>query len=222
MTTQTDLLEAALPKGTGARASRTWVAIRNLGPQHRGRILTHLLALNEKDRLLRFGQVATDEQIRTYAEHLDFERDLVFGVFSRRLQLLAMAHLAFEPSTDPSAAAVEFGVSVLERARGRGYGAQLFDHAVTHARNRGARDMLIYIARENSAMLAIVRRAGASMRFDGAEVTARLPLPSDTLASQLEELLGHQAAEIDYRMKMHVLRLDRLWPGGLPARSRRH
>ena len=222
MTTQTDLLEAALPKGTGARASRTWVAIRNLGPQHRGRILTHLLALNEKDRLLRFGQVATDEQIRTYAEHLDFERDLVFGVFSRRLQLLAMAHLAFEPSTDPPAAAVEFGVSVLERARGRGYGAQLFDHAVTHARNRGARDMLIYIARENSAMLAIVRRAGASMRFDGAEVTARLPLPSDTLASQLEELVGHQAAEIDYRMKMHVLRLDRLWPGGLPARSRRH
>jgi GNAT superfamily N-acetyltransferase len=222
MTSQTDLLEAALPKGTGARASRTWVAIRNLGPQHRGRILTHLLALNDKDRLLRFGQVATDEQIRTYVEHLDFERDLVFGVFSRRLQLLAMAHLAFEPSTDPPAAAAEFGVSVLERARGRGYGAQLFDHAVTHARNRGARDMLIHIARENSAMLAIVRHAGASMRFEGAEVTARLPLPSDTLASQFEELLGHQAAEIDYRMKIHVLRLDRLWPGGLPARSRRH
>lgn len=222
MTTQIDALEAALPKGTGTRASRTWVAIRNLGPQHRGRILSHLLALNGQDRLLRFGQVATDENIRNYVEHLDFERDLVFGVFSRRLQLLAMAHLAFEPSTNPQAAAVEFGVSVLARARGRGYGAQLFDHAVTHARNRGAKNMLVYIARDNSAMLAIVRRSGASMRFDGAEVTAQLPLPSDTLASQLEELVGHQAAEIDYRMKMHVLRLDRLWPGCLPARSRRH
>ena len=66
-----------------------------------------------------------------YVEHLDFERDLVFGVFNRRLQLLAMAHLAFEPPADPPAAAVEFGVSVLERARGRGYGARLFDHAVT-------------------------------------------------------------------------------------------
>lgn len=181
-----------------------------------------MLALNEPDRLLRFGQIATDEQIQHYVEHIDFDRDLVFGVFNRRLQLVAMAHLAFESSTDQAVPAAEFGVSVLERARGRGYGAQLFDHAVTHARNRGARNLLIYIARDNTAMLSIVRRAGARMRFDGAEVTAELPLPADTLASQLEELVGQRAAEFDYSIKMHVLRLDKLWPGRPPATSRKH
>ncbi|MBE0549300.1 MAG: GNAT family N-acetyltransferase [Rubrivivax sp.] len=222
MTQQTEALEAALPSDAGTRARRTWVAIRDLGPHHSTRILAHLLALNEPDRLLRFGQAATDEQIQHYVKHIDFERDLVFGVFNRRLQLVAMAHLAFAPSIDQPARAAEFGVSVLERARGRGHGAQLFDHAVTHARNRGARNLLIYIARENSAMMGIVRRAGASLQFDGADVTAELPLPLDTLGSQLEELVSQRAAEIDYRIKWHVLQLDKLWPGCMSATSRRH
>jgi len=222
MTQQTDALEAALPTDTGERAAPSWVAIRNLGPRHRNRILAHLLALNERDRLLRFGQAATDEQIGGYVDHTDFERDLLFGIFNRRLQLLAMTHLAFEPTGDHPVPVAEFGVSVLEHARGRGYGAQLFGHAVTHARNRGAKNLLIHVARENTAMLGIVRRAGASLQFDGADVTAELPLPAVTLVSQFEELVAQRAAEIDYRIKRHVLRLDRLWPACLPAKSRKH
>jgi len=222
MTQQTDALEAALPTDTGARAAPSWVAIRNLGPRHRHRILAHLLALNERDRLLRFGQAATDEQIGGYVDHMDFERDLLFGIFNRRLQLLAMAHLAFEPTGEQPVPVAEFGVSVLEHARGRGYGGQLFGHAVTHARNRGVKNLLIHLARENTAMLGIVRRAGASLQFDGADITARLPLPTETLGSQFEELVGQRAAEIDYRIKRHVLRLDRLWPACLPAMSRKH
>lgn len=212
MTRQTETLEAALPSSVGARAPGAWVPIRNLSPHHTPRVGDHLLALNEGDRLLRFGFLATDEQIRSYVDQIDFERDLVFGIFDRCLKLLAMAHLAFEPAGDRPATVVEFGVSVSERARGRGYGARLFDHAVTHARNRGAKTMMIHIARDNSAMLGIVRRAGAEVEFDGSEAVARLLLPQDTLGSQIEELVGHQAADLDYRIKMQVLRLDRLRP----------
>ena len=90
-------------------------------------------------------------------------------------------------------------------------------NAVTHARNRGARNLWIHIARENSAMLAIVRHAGADVRFDGAEVTAQLPLPQDTLATQVDELLGDRAAELDYRFERHALRLDKLREVCLPS-----
>jgi GNAT superfamily N-acetyltransferase len=214
MTQQTEALEAALPSAAAPRPAWSWVAIRNLGPQHAARLVTHLQALSEADRLLRFGLVATDEQIEAYVGHIDFERDLVFGIFNRRLQLVAMAHLAFGAADDPSHAAAEFGVSVLERVRGRGLGGRLFDHAVMHARNRGIKTMLIHVARGNSAMLAIVRRAGAEVQFDGAEAVGRLLLPPDTLGSQIEELVGHQAAELDYHIKMHLLRLDNLRPRG--------
>lgn len=212
MTRQTETLEAALPGAATVRAHSAWVPIRNLGPQHRPRVGDHLLALNERDRRLRFGMLATDEQIRAYVRQIDFERDLVFGIFDRHLQVLAMAHLAFEPAGDRPATVVEFGVSVTERARGRGCGGRLFEHAVMHARNRDAQTMMIHVERDNTAMLGIVRRAGAEVAFDGAEAVARLLLPPDTLGSQIEELVGHQAAEMDSRIKMQVLRLDRLRP----------
>jgi len=57
------------------------------------------------------------------------------------------------------------------------------------------------------------------VQFDGAEATAQLPLPQDTLATQIEELVGHQAAEVDYRFKRQVLRLDKLRKVCFPSPS---
>ena len=110
------------------------VPIRSLGPGHRERIRAHLLALDEHDRYLRFGYPASDEQIGHYVDGLDFDRDEIFGIYNRRLELIAVAHLAFMQEADAPAGA-EFGVSVLKKARGRGYGARLFERAVMHARN---------------------------------------------------------------------------------------
>ena len=61
------------------------VPIRSIGPRHTERIAAHLLALEPRDRYLRFGYSANDEQIRRYVEGLDFERQ-IFGA----LKLLAM------------------------------------------------------------------------------------------------------------------------------------
>ena len=110
------------------------VPIRSLGAHHRQRIEDHLLALEPSDRYLRFGYAANDDQVRRYAQQLDFERDEIFGIFNRRLELVAMAHVAYSDQLGHQHCA-EFGVSVLSRARGRGYGARLFDRAVMHARN---------------------------------------------------------------------------------------
>ena len=100
------------------------VPIRSLGPRHRDRIAAHLLGLEGYDRYLRFGYNATDEQVQRYVDGLDFERDEIFGIYNRKLELIAMAHLAF--SHDPShRSCAEFGVSVLKKARGRGYGEMM-------------------------------------------------------------------------------------------------
>ncbi|MBC7957283.1 MAG: GNAT family N-acetyltransferase [Cytophagales bacterium] len=181
-----------------------WVPIRTLGERHRQRVLQHLLALPVADRVLRFGHVAGDEMIANYVAGINFIDDDVFGVFDRRLQLVAMAHLA-RPAADPPTA--EFGVSVDASQRGRGIGGRLFERAVMHARNRGVQTLLVYIARDNVPMLALARRAGGTVQFEGSEGLARLALPADTLGSQIEELFDQQAAEFDYRLKMHTLRI---------------
>jgi GNAT superfamily N-acetyltransferase len=185
-----------------------WIPIRSLSERHRSRVLAHLLTLNPADRYLRFGYVANDAQIGHYVDLLDFRRDEVFGVFNRKLDLIAMAHLAYLPAVPNKEDAAEFGVSVLGRTRGRGYGARLFDHAVLHARNRHVQILIIHALSENTAMLKIARKAGAQVVRDGGESEARLRLPKESLASHLEAIVEDQAAEFDYRLKSQAQRMD--------------
>jgi ribosomal protein S18 acetylase RimI-like enzyme len=182
--------------------ARRWIPIRSLAERHRPRIVAHLMALPEHDRYLRFGYAASDAQIARYTELIDFAQDEVFGVFNRRLELIAVAHLAGLPEKREA----EFGVSVLPKARGRGCGARLFDHAVLHARNRGVDTLLIHALSENTAMLRIARNAGATVQRDGGEALARLQLPPDSLRSHIDAFIESSAAEVDYRLKAQGLK----------------
>lgn len=179
------------------------VPIRSLGPSHRARIAAQLVALDEHDRYLRFGYTATDEQIERYVGGLDFERDEIFGIYNRKLELIAMAHLAF--SHDPALrSCAEFGVSVLKKARGRGYGTRLFDRAVMHARNEGVELLFIHALSENIAMIKIARNSGATLERAGSETDAYLRLPPATLNTRVSEMLEEQLAQTDYRLKVQA------------------
>ena len=188
---------------------RSWVPVRSLTSRHRDRLREHLLALDESDRYLRFGFAASDAQIQHYTDTLDFERDEVFGIFNRRLDLIAIAHLAYAPAPqiEGQPPMAEFGVSVNRAARGRGLGARLFDHAILHARNRRIRRIFVYALSENTAMLKIARNAGAAIERAGSESEAWLTLPPNDFASQVGEIVETQAAEWDYHMKSNAKRL---------------
>jgi RimJ/RimL family protein N-acetyltransferase len=214
----------AEPAGTGPAADRStwsrsmarraksgwhwqWIPIRVLKTRHRERIAQHLLALSARDRYLRFGYPASDERIRHYVAALDFQRDELFGIFNRRLELVAMTHLAYadgetltgvDGDHQPMA---EFAVSVAIETRGRRYGARLFAHATMHARNRHVDRLFIHALSENTPMLRIARHAGATVVHEGGESEAWLQLPGDNIASHMEELISSQAAEINYGLK---------------------
>lgn len=199
-----------------AAAGQQWVPIRKLAERHRPRVLQHLLGLEPRDRYLRFGYAAGDHQIEQYVARLDFDRDEIFGIFNRRLELVAVAHLAYLCADGLPGAEAEFGVSVSARARGRGWGSRLFGLCMVHARNRGVYTLLIHALAENSAMLRIARNACAEVGFDGPDAVARVYLPPQDLASQVEAVVEQQVADFDYGLKRHARRFDRwlnLWGG---------
>lgn len=218
---QPDIPSNSVDSEAARRTSWSWVPIRSLGPRHRERILAHLQALEEHARFLRFGYPATDAQLSGYVDRIDFDHDEVFGIFNRRLDLIAMAHLAHpEASNVPDRPRMsEFGVSVLARARRRGFGRRLFEHAMLHARNRGVRALFIHALSENAPMLKIARDAGATVHREGAESEAWLELPPGSFASQIDEMVGTHAAEIDYRIKEHAHHVGELM-GWRDAESR--
>jgi len=195
------------------------VPIRSVGPGERERICAHLLALEPHDRYLRFGYAASDEQVRRYVEGLDFERDDIFGIYNRRLELIAMAHLAFAPQ-DRASHRAEFGVSVSRHARGRGYGARLFERAEVAARNAGVRILIIHALSENAAMLKIARNAGASVVRSGAEAEAYLELAEPTLDSRMSEIALEQFAEIDFHLKSRAKQFWTLLRGAQDVRDK--
>lgn len=200
---------ASEPPRSGDRVSRKpalMLPIRSLGENHRARIAVHLKALDVHDRYLRFGFAATDEQIDHYVSRLDFDRDEIFGIYNRHLHLIAMAHLAYASGAGAKDSS-EFGVSVLRRARGRGYGARLFERAVMNARNQGVRTMFIQMLSENTAMLRIARHAGARVEHDGAESQAYLFLSPGNLRSRLTESVRERLARANYWLKLQAKQL---------------
>ena len=193
----------AVPAVGGRFAKAALVPIRGLRPRHRAAVLAHLLELSPADRYMRFGYAAQDTQIERYVGALDFDRDQVYGIFNRRLRLIAIAHLAY--SQDPQAdRCAEFGVSVLPAYRGKGLGAKLFARAQLHAQNDRISLLFIHALSENSAMLKIARKAGATVERFGSESDAYLKLPRPTLHSQWSEAVDTQIAVTDYRLKVQA------------------
>jgi RimJ/RimL family protein N-acetyltransferase len=183
-----------------ASSETVLVPICPLGAEHLPELQKHLLALSAHDRYLRFGYAATDEQIMRYVGGLNFERDEIYGIFNRHLEILAMAHLAIMDASgkEPSA---EFGVSVCTSARGRGYGGRLFDRAVMHARNQNISLIYIHALSENAPMIRIARKSGATLERDGSETEAYLRLPKRTIESRFSELVSDQFAHANYSIK---------------------
>ena len=183
------------------------VPIRRMGAAFRPQIAIHLLSLDERDRYLRFGYAASDQQVRGYVDGIHYERDQLYGIFNRKLRLIAMAHLAHMEDNGPIKSA-EFGVSVLKYARGRGYGSLLFERAATHAVNSGIDRLYIYALSENLVMLHIAQKAGAVIEHMGGESEACVRLPEPTFRSMLEERLSSHVGYVDYWLKAeaHALR----------------
>jgi RimJ/RimL family protein N-acetyltransferase len=189
--------------------ARPWVPVRSLSERHRARLLAHLLSLPGADRYLRFGYAASDAQIAYYADQIDFQRDAVFGIFNRRLELLAVAHLAALPEHPVLAEQqAEFGVSVLPQARQRGFATRLFEHCILHAATRGVDSLLVHALTQNATMLHIARKAGAVIEQHGVESEAFLRLPESTWRDSLAARLEDRAADWDYRLKVQAKRLN--------------
>jgi RimJ/RimL family protein N-acetyltransferase len=193
--------------GTSARPS---VLVKALGRRDRRRMLKHFLGLDEADRLLRFGTVLPDEQVRAYVNKIDFSRDIVFGVVSRGFQLVGVGHLAFAPPepgragrTDKQRVA-EFGVSVSKSARGQGVGSCLFERAAIHCRNSDIDTLYMHCLSSNRTMMHIAKKAGMEIKREYGEADAYLHLPPPSPGSVMREALEEQFAVIDYTVKANA------------------
>ena len=188
------------------------VLVKELGERDRRRVLRHFLALDDSDRLLRFGMVLPDDSIRAYVGKIDFSRDIVLGVLNRVFQLVGVGHLAFAPKDAEPARSqattkervAEFGVSVSKSARGQGVGSRLFERAAMHCRNSDVDTLYMQCLSSNKTMMHIAKKAGMQIKREHGEADAYLHLPPPSPGSVMKEALEEQFAMIDYTVKANA------------------
>lgn len=155
-------------------AEKPTIRVKELSERDRRRLLMHFLALNDNDRLLRFGRAFPDEMITRYVQMLDFSRDAVFGVYNTDLELVGVGHLAFVPKeampalseATVKARIAEFGVSVSASARGMGIGSKLFERAAIRCRNEDVDTLYMHCLSSNQTIIHIAKKAGMEIRRD--------------------------------------------------------
>ena len=196
--------------------ARMPVLVRELSAVDRERLLTHFLALDEDDRLLRFGQIVPDHVIENYVRNLNFSNDKVFGVFGSSLELIGVGHLAYLPAEGDKRTA-EFGVSVLESARGRGIGTKLFERAAMRSRNTHISVLYMHCLSRNSTMMHIAKKSGMKIEYAYGEADAYLSLTPADQSSIVVEMLQEQAAVFDYAIKRQAHRASQVFQAFIPT-----
>ena len=187
------------------------VPVRELHVGHRSEIVNHLLLLDDEDRRLRFGTQTPDEVIHRYVEQLDFNRDVVFGVFDGNLRLIGMAHLAYLPISKDQAHAAEFGVSVLPEGRAQGLGTALLQRSAVHARNSNIQTLYVHCLASNKAMMHLAQKAGMVVQYDSGDADAYLTLPPANTGSMIDEAANEQWAGLDYALKEKMKFAHQAW-----------
>lgn len=188
------------------------VLVKQLQERDRRRMKRHFLALERRDRQLRFGTVLPDAQISAYVENIDFARDTLYGVYGSSFKLLAVGHLAFAPKSSDSEwpaaqgkeCVAEFGVSVARSARGMGIGSRLFQRAAIHCRNNDVDSLYMHYLSSNQTMMHIAKKAGMAIVRDHGEADAYLRILPPNPASILKEAVDEQVASLDYRFKANT------------------
>ncbi len=199
-------------QGRSGKPSRPAVLVKQLEERDRRRMLKHFMALDDSDRLLRFGTVLPDEQLTAYVDKIDFGRDTVYGVYNRVFKLVAVGHLAFAPKEQLTAVTVtttkdtvaEFGVSVSKSARGLGIGTRLFERAAIHCRNCDVDTLYMHCLSSNQTMMHIAKKAGMEIQREYGEADAYLRLLPPSPGTVMQEAIEEQFATIDYTFKANA------------------
>jgi GNAT superfamily N-acetyltransferase len=203
-----NILQGLLKGRNGQRARRA-IMVKQLAERDRRRVLKHFMALDDSDRLLRFGTVVPDEMIAAYVDKIDFRRDTVYGVYNKVFRLVAVGHLAFAPKAQLGAVTdkekvAEFGVSVSASARGLGMGSKLFERAAIHCRNSDVDTLYMQCLTSNQTMMHIAKKAGMQIKREYGEADAHLRLLPPSPGTVLQEAIEEQFATIDYTLKANT------------------
>lgn len=172
----------------------------------------HLMRLAPEDRRLRFGNGVGPLFIASYGQRRCGPADVRLGYFEAGW-LRGAGELIL--SREERSRTAEIALSVEQAWQGQGIGSDLLRCCMVLARNRMIARLRIFCLPENRRMQALMRKAGAAVRFDGTMMEASIEPSWPTCMTMAEEMWGDSYAAL--RSLMEGDRGGRLRPPPTPA-----
>lgn len=136
-------------------------------------IVAHLMALGDKGIASRFGFPASEYQVIQYTDKIDFDNDILVGLFKDE-EMLGFAHGA--TCVNESEEVTELGISISPELHGQGWGSKLTDEIIKKASAHGSRKLIFFTSVKNHAIRKIVEKHHATTTTDCGDLTAVVPL----------------------------------------------
>ena len=170
-------------------------------PRDRGALSAHFDALGPDDLRLRFCQTMKPEAVAAYLDSLSATHAVLFGIFNRDLELVAVGQFA------NAADGLEVGLSVLSRYRRRGLASALLGRAANYARTHAIDALVMHCLAENVPMLALARQFGMSIETSGTEADGRMRLRAGTAVDLWTEAVYDLEGLLDLTTKRRQIAL---------------
>lgn len=157
----------------------------------------HLLALSLESRHLRFGYAIRDDMIETMSDawQCNYRNHTLFAIENAQLELVAVAHVAREPS------GMELAFSVLDSHQGQGLGSLLMERVIQYCRYKGLLDGHMVCLPHNQAIRHLCTKHGIRLTTEHGETEGLIHLPCADYTTFLNEYVDRNMGIVDYWSK---------------------
>jgi GNAT superfamily N-acetyltransferase len=161
------------------------------------RYRTHLLALDDESKYLRFGYQIQKETINTLCDKFteNFHRHRVFVIENEELEVVGAGHISLEGRP------IELAFSVLKPYQGKGLGHSLMSRVVEWCQNRGIKAGGMVCLKHNAAIKKLAAKHGILVS-EGGEVMADIQIPNANAVSLIHEAAVNNIAKFDHLGKL--------------------
>lgn len=142
-------------------------SIKKITGLQRPDILQHLFRLDDDGKLLRFGYVISTDNLQIYVNKINFNRDIVLGLFCNDL-LVGFCHgVGYHEN---GIAVAEIGISIENDYRSNGCGYQMLKDAFELAKLKSIKKIYIHTLKKNKPMQKILEKLNGQMSIQDDEV----------------------------------------------------
>lgn len=174
--------------------------VRKVLPAEYHKYRTHLKALNEASRILRFGAPVNDDVIDHLCDkiELDTQHHVLFAIENANLEFVAVGHIADFKD-------MEMAFSVLDTYQGQGMGEALMKRVIQHCRTLGHLKGYMVCLPHNQAIKHLCQKHGIKIHTEYGETTADVELPAANVGTYLDEVGSRNLGVFDFLSKRAML-----------------